>query len=277
MLPYLTFALPLAVWLLVSYFRQLPTELEDAALVDGASRLRALWEVVLPLAALNCFIVGLVIGFPALRVQHHYLAFATLAMQLILLSVLAQSEWAGGAIGLQGIPRLSVGGFELDEDIQYAYLVWIGLAIVAQLARMMHGHVWAESDVGRGSTFHLDIQLGLQDEGAARVTRVDPGALRGVRALVVDDNATNRRILVDTLRGWGMRAAAAESGELGLAMLNQAGSAGDPFRVVLLDCHMPGMDGFGVAERIAHDGRVLTPLDEATVAAVSLRVGTEVG
>jgi ABC-type glycerol-3-phosphate transport system permease component len=50
-LPYLTFALPLAVWLLVSYFRQLPTELEDAALVDGASRLRALWEVVLPLAA----------------------------------------------------------------------------------------------------------------------------------------------------------------------------------------------------------------------------------
>lgn len=50
-LPYLTFALPLAVWLLVSYFRQLPTELEDAAIVDGASRLRALWEIVLPLAA----------------------------------------------------------------------------------------------------------------------------------------------------------------------------------------------------------------------------------
>jgi ABC-type glycerol-3-phosphate transport system permease component len=50
-LPYLTFALPLAVWLLVSYFRQLPAELEDAAIVDGASRLRVLWEIVLPLAA----------------------------------------------------------------------------------------------------------------------------------------------------------------------------------------------------------------------------------
>lgn len=50
-LPYLTFALPLAVWLLVGYFRQLPPELEDAAIVDGASRLRALWEIVLPLAA----------------------------------------------------------------------------------------------------------------------------------------------------------------------------------------------------------------------------------
>ncbi|HVK77772.1 MAG TPA: carbohydrate ABC transporter permease [Kofleriaceae bacterium] len=50
-LPYLTFALPLAVWLLVGYFRQLPSDLEDAAIVDGASRLRVLWEIVLPLAA----------------------------------------------------------------------------------------------------------------------------------------------------------------------------------------------------------------------------------
>lgn len=50
-LPYLTFALPLAVWLLVGYFRQLPPELEDAAIVDGASRFRVLWEIVLPLAA----------------------------------------------------------------------------------------------------------------------------------------------------------------------------------------------------------------------------------
>jgi branched-chain amino acid transport system permease protein len=75
-----------------------------------------------------------VVGIGVLRLRGHYLAFATLAMQLILLSVLAQSDWAGGAIGLQGIPRMSVGGFELDEDSHYAYLTWAGLAIVLVVA-----------------------------------------------------------------------------------------------------------------------------------------------
>lgn len=86
-----------------------------------------------------------VVGVGVLRLRGHYLAFATLAMQLILLSVLAQSTWAGGAIGLQGIPRLSVGGFELEEDIQYAYLTWAGLAVVLLVA-----HNLVRSRPGRG-------------------------------------------------------------------------------------------------------------------------------
>jgi branched-chain amino acid transport system permease protein len=75
------------------------------------------------------------VGVGVLRLRGHYLAFATLAMQLILLSVLAQSDWAGGAIGLQGIPRLSVGSFEFGDDIQYAYLTWGCLAVVLLVAR----------------------------------------------------------------------------------------------------------------------------------------------
>ena len=86
-----------------------------------------------------------VVGIGVLRLRGHYLAFATLAMQLILLSVLAQSEWAGGAIGLQGIPRLSAGGFELDEDVHYAYLVWAGLAVTLLVA-----HNLVHSRAGRG-------------------------------------------------------------------------------------------------------------------------------
>jgi branched-chain amino acid transport system permease protein len=86
-----------------------------------------------------------VVGIGVLRLRGHYLAFATLAMQLILLSVLAQSTWAGGAIGLQGVPRLSVGGFELDEDIQYAYLTWAALAVVLVVA-----HNLVRSRPGRG-------------------------------------------------------------------------------------------------------------------------------
>lgn len=86
-----------------------------------------------------------IVGIGVLRLRGHYLAFATLAMQLILLSVLAQSEWAGGAIGLQGIPRLAVGDAELDEDVHYAYLVWAALAVILLVAyNLVH------SRAGRG-------------------------------------------------------------------------------------------------------------------------------
>ena len=86
-----------------------------------------------------------VVGIGVLRLRGHYLAFATLAMQLILLSVLSQSTWAGGAIGLQGIPRFSIGGFELDEDVHYAYLMLAGLATVLLVA-----HNLVRSRPGRG-------------------------------------------------------------------------------------------------------------------------------
>lgn len=81
-----------------------------------------------------------VVGIGVLRLRGHYLAFATLAMQLILLSVLAQSTWAGGAIGLQGIPQLVDG-----DGIQYAYVTWAGLAVVLLVA-----HNLVRSRPGRG-------------------------------------------------------------------------------------------------------------------------------
>ncbi|MEE6257674.1 branched-chain amino acid ABC transporter permease [Plantactinospora sonchi] len=76
-----------------------------------------------------------VVGVPLLRLRGHHLAFATLAMQLILLSLLSQADWAGGAIGLQGIPRLSVGGHEFADDTSYAYLVWAAVALTLLVAR----------------------------------------------------------------------------------------------------------------------------------------------
>ena len=73
--------------------------------------------------------VAALVGVSLLRLRGHYLAFATLALQLILLSVLSQGDWAGGAIGLQGIPRLSVAGVEFADDLSYAYLTWAALAL----------------------------------------------------------------------------------------------------------------------------------------------------
>jgi branched-chain amino acid transport system permease protein len=79
------------------------------------------------------------VGVPLLRLRGHYLAFATLAVQLILLSVLGQAEWAGGAIGLQGIPTLSLWGVELTDDLHYAYLTWAALALTLLVAyRVIH-------------------------------------------------------------------------------------------------------------------------------------------
>ncbi|OLF18547.1 branched-chain amino acid ABC transporter permease [Actinophytocola xanthii] len=114
-----------------------------------------------------------VVGIGLLRLRGHYLAFATLAMQLILLSVLAQSEWAGGAIGLQGIPRLSVGGIELDEDVHYAYLVLAGLTGTLLVARNL-----VASRVGRG------LRALATSEVAAGASGVPVGRYRlGVFAL----------------------------------------------------------------------------------------------
>ncbi|MEV4754423.1 branched-chain amino acid ABC transporter permease [Micromonospora sp. NPDC049559] len=78
---------------------------------------------------------ALVVGVPLLRLRGHHLAFATLAMQLILLSLVSQADWTGGAIGLQGVPRFSVGGVEFADDIAYAYLVWAAAAGTLLVAR----------------------------------------------------------------------------------------------------------------------------------------------
>lgn len=85
------------------------------------------------------------VGIPILRLRGHQLAFATLALQLILLSVMSDADWAGGAIGLQGIPYLSVAGVELDQEIHYAYLTWAGVVLT-----MVVAHNLVASRTGRG-------------------------------------------------------------------------------------------------------------------------------
>jgi branched-chain amino acid transport system permease protein len=80
-------------------------------------------------------LLALVIGIPFLTLRGHHLAFATLAMQLILLSVVGRLSWTGGDIGLQGVPRLRVASFDFAADTDYAYLAWVALALVVLLAR----------------------------------------------------------------------------------------------------------------------------------------------
>jgi branched-chain amino acid transport system permease protein len=112
-------------------------------------------------------LAAVLVGVPILRLRGHQLAFATLALQLILLSLLGDADWAGGAIGLQGIPYLSVGGFDLDQDLDYAYLVIGGVALAALIARNL-----VRSRVGRG------LRALATSETAAGASGVPVGAYR---------------------------------------------------------------------------------------------------
>jgi signal transduction histidine kinase/ActR/RegA family two-component response regulator len=124
------------------------------------------------------------------------------------------------------------------------------LAISRQLAERLGGQLWVESEVGHGSTFHFTVQLDVQKSPAARLVPAGLATVRNLPVLIVDDNATNRRILVEVLTQWGMRPTAVDGGKSALAILKQAMAEGVPFPLALLDAHMPEMDGFTLAEHI---------------------------
>ena len=129
----------------------------------------------------------------------------------------------------------------------------LGLAIASRLVEMMDGRIWVESEPGRGSQFHFTVRLGLADPAHPLPPSPEPPSLHGMRVLVVDDNATNRRILEEILRSWQMEPTTVHNAVEALGAMRHAQLAGLPFRLVLTDAHMPRVDGFMLAEQIQQD------------------------
>jgi two-component system sensor histidine kinase/response regulator len=124
----------------------------------------------------------------------------------------------------------------------------LGLGIVARLVEMMGGKIWVDSELGRGSTFHFTIHFGISEDKNREPKVPDPEVLHESSVLVVDDNKTNRIILLEMLTQWGLRAEAVDGARAALAALERTRAANQPFDLVITDLHMPQMDGFGLVE-----------------------------
>jgi PAS domain S-box-containing protein len=122
----------------------------------------------------------------------------------------------------------------------------LGLAICRSLTQLMGGKIWVESEMGAGSTFHFTIQTDVHPQQPTLYKQDKKEVLAGKRILIVDDNKTNRDILVHQTRSWGMEATAVASGPEALKHL----TANQTYDIFLLDMQMPEMDGLMLANSV---------------------------
>ncbi|MGA3222534.1 MAG: response regulator [Acidobacteriaceae bacterium] len=158
----------------------------------------------------------------------------------------------------------------------------LGLAVSRSLVTLMGGKIGLQSTPGEGTTITFHAYFGLSPGLQAAPSVANEKDFEGLPTLIIDDSATNRRILLELTRRWKMKPHACDSGESGLAELSRAAQGGNPYRLVLLDEQMPGIDGLEVLERIRQNPllqspviMMLTSCDQVTSAKRCREMGVE--
>ena len=132
----------------------------------------------------------------------------------------------------------------------------LGLAISKQIVHLMGGQIGVRSTLGHGATFWFTVRLEKQPAGMAQDTPALASTLQGLRTLIVDDNATNRKILQHYCAAWGLRSKSFTTATDALTALHQAVTDHDPFQFVLTDYQMPEMDGLMFSREILSDKKI---------------------
>ena len=127
----------------------------------------------------------------------------------------------------------------------------LGLSISAQLVGLMNGKIWAESSLGVGSVFHFTARFDFAGQPVQRVVHTEKSSLENVRVIIVDDNESNRIILSETVRSWGMLPETVGDSQTAMRIIDEASASGHPFSLALVDFMMPGMNGFELAESLS--------------------------
>lgn len=126
----------------------------------------------------------------------------------------------------------------------------LGLSLSKHLVDMMGGRIWLESEVGGGSTLHFTVRIGLSHGKSVDKSYLKDLDLTGVPVLIVDDNEINRFVFQEMICSRGLIPAEAANGKEAIMKARKAFRSGNPYRVILLDLQMPGMDGFEVARSV---------------------------